>query len=180
MPARQRHFLRVLAEQDWIESYLATDPCLFDELLAAYVARGRAKAAGASAEDLAHGDRALAAIKSGDSKDEDAWGRAATAIRRFGEALGEIRARPKPQHGHALRKRYGRSTGHALGRNPSFRCPICRRTIGTHKSVSTGALHFAEHTRGGFGHPARNPALRCPVSGYSVEAAAQFAAGRPR
>jgi hypothetical protein len=97
--------LRVLAEQDWIESYLATDPCLFDELLAAYVARGRAKAAGASAEDLAHGDRALAAIKSGDSKDEDAWGRAATAIRRFGEALGEIRARPKPQHGHALRKR---------------------------------------------------------------------------
>jgi hypothetical protein len=108
MPSRQRHFLRVIAQQDWIETYLISDPCLFDELLAAYVARGRAKDAGASAGDLTHGDRALEAIKTGESRGEDVWGRAATAIRRYGETLGALRARRKPKRGHALRRRYSK------------------------------------------------------------------------
>ena len=109
MPAKQRHILRAIAEQGWIEPFLKTDPCLFDELLAAYVARWRAQAEGATDTELAHGDSALASIKNGDSQGDDVWGRAATAIRRFGEALGAHRARTGRSYGHALGKRYGKS-----------------------------------------------------------------------
>lgn len=106
MPARKRRFLQVLAEQEWIEPYQATDPCLFDELLIAYVARGHASAAGATDAELAHGDRALASIRNGEAEGEEVWPRAATAIRRFGEVLGARRARSVK--GHALKKRYRR------------------------------------------------------------------------
>jgi hypothetical protein len=90
-PARRTHFMRVLAEQEWIEPFAEADTCLFEELLAAYVARGRAQAEGATEKDLAHGDEAINSIKRGDVKGQAVWRRAAVAIRRFGEALGKAR-----------------------------------------------------------------------------------------
>lgn len=105
MPSRQRHFLKVLSEQRWLEPYASTDPCLFDELVIAYIARGHAETAGATRAELSHGDRALESIKCGEVTGTEMWGRAATAIRRFGEAYGAHRAR---RQGHALKKRYGK------------------------------------------------------------------------
>lgn len=92
-PARRAHFLRVLAAQEWIEPYAEQDTCLFEELLAAYVARGRAAAEGATARELARGDEAINSIKHGAVKGDAVWRRATVAIRRFGEALGAARER---------------------------------------------------------------------------------------
>ncbi len=97
MPARLKTILRVLSEQSWISRYEATDPCLFDELVAAYVARGHAMRAGAPQGALARGDDALLQIKSGRAEGLGAWTKALVAIRRFSEAYGAMTLRKDPR-----------------------------------------------------------------------------------
>jgi hypothetical protein len=109
VPPKAKSILRVLSEQQWIEAFQTADPCLFDELVAAYVARGHAALAGAPASAIARGDDALERIKSGRAQGTDAWTKATVAIRRFSEAYGAATgvASGGPKRGRALSKRYG-------------------------------------------------------------------------
>ena len=108
MPSRQRHIRKVLAEQEWIDQYESNDPCLYDQLVTAYVARGHAERAGVTNKALADGDDALDRIKNGPASGVDAWAKAQTAIRRFSEAYGAATG-SKNRFGRALKKRYGKS-----------------------------------------------------------------------
>jgi len=106
MPPKPRLIRKVLAEQAWIDAYQDDDPCLFDTLVSAYVARGHAERAGAAPEALADGDDALAQIRLGRATGTEAWDKARVGLRRYSEAFG---ATARPRQGHALRKRYGRA-----------------------------------------------------------------------
>ena len=108
MPSRQRHIRKVLAEQEWIDQYESDDPCLYDQLVTAYVARGHAERAGAAAKALVDGDDALDRIKNGPASGVDAWAKAQTAIRRFSEAYGAATGGVS-KFGRALGRRYGKS-----------------------------------------------------------------------
>jgi len=108
MPSRQRHIRKVLAEQEWIDQYESDDPCLYDQLVTAYVARGHAERAGVTSKTLADGDDALDRIKNGSASGVDAWAKAQTAIRRFSEAYGAATG-GKNKFGRVLKRRYGKS-----------------------------------------------------------------------
>jgi hypothetical protein len=104
MPSKLRSIQRVLDEQAWINEH-QDDPCLYDELVAAYVSRRHAEGANAPAKALARGDDALDQIKSGRAKGPNAWTKATVAIRRFSEAFGAATG----ESNRALWKRYGRA-----------------------------------------------------------------------
>ena len=88
MPPNARHILELRAEQRWIHQYQDDDPCLYDTLVSAYVARGHAERAGVPATALAEGDDALFQIRSGKARATEAWDKARVGLRRFSELYG--------------------------------------------------------------------------------------------
>ena len=85
-PARQETYLEALARNAWINEFEQSDPCLFETLLQACIAKLTAERAGGNKHDIASGEKMLDRIRDGRSKGQVAWRQAASAIRKFDEA----------------------------------------------------------------------------------------------
>jgi len=100
MPPRRSKYYDVIAQDSWVRDL--DDPCLKESVLQALLARGTAQDRKADLVAVARGDKSIDAIRLGLVQGEDAWRRAAYALRTYVEA--STKAYLAGRKGHALRR----------------------------------------------------------------------------
>ena len=92
-PARRSTLIAVLERNRWIEDYSQTDPCLYEVLVQAYVAKHTAEDTNGDSKVIAVGDRILHEIRDRRVQGQRACARATAAMRKFDEAYMGKRVR---------------------------------------------------------------------------------------